>query len=114
MTAASRIRITADPGSFRDKIRPQHSRRQSAGFPRIYREDSGMRDKTNLNDAVVTGTAKIHGRRTVLVVMDNRFMMGSMGMAVGKKSPAPLNMPRKLPVIVISLHFGRVPGCRKA
>ena len=85
MTAASRIRITADPGSFQ-----------------------GMRDKTNLNDAVVTGTAKIHGRRTVLIVMDNRFMMGSMGMAVGEKVTRAFEYAtkKKLPVIVFSTSGG--------
>ena len=56
----------------------------------------------------MTGTAKIHGRRTVLAVMDNRFMMGSMGMAVGEKVTRAFEYAtkKKLPVIVFSTSGG--------
>lgn len=107
MTAASRIRITADPGSFREFGRSIRGG-NPLGFPGYAEKIQGMRDKTNLNDAVVTGTAKIHGRRTVLVVMDNRFMMGSMGMAVGEKVTRAFEYAtkKKLPVIVFSTSGG--------
>lgn len=107
MTAASRIRITADPGSFREFGRSIRGG-NPLGFPGYTEKIQGMRDKTNLNDAVVTGTAKIHGRRTVLVVMDNRFMMGSMGMAVGEKVTRAFEYAtkKKLPVIVFSTSGG--------
>ena len=107
MTAASRIRITADPGSFREFGRSIRGG-NPLGFPGYTEKIQGMRDKTNLNDAVVTGTAKIHGRRTVLVVVDNRFMMGSMGMAVGEKVTRAFEYAtkKKLPVIVFSTSGG--------
>nr|WP_293162083.1 acetyl-CoA carboxylase, carboxyltransferase subunit beta [Mogibacterium sp.] len=107
MTAASRIRITADPGTFREFGRSIRGG-NPLGFPGYTEKIQGMRDKTNLNDAVVTGTAKIHGRRTVLVVMDNRFMMGSMGMAVGEKVTRAFEYAtkKKLPVIVFSTSGG--------
>lgn len=107
MTAASRIRITADSGSFREFGRSIRGG-NPLGFPGYTEKIQGMRDKTNLNDAVVTGTAKIHGRRTVLVVMDNRFMMGSMGMAVGEKVTRAFEYAtkKKLPVIVFSTSGG--------
>ena len=107
MTAASRIRITADPGSFREFGRSIRGG-NPLGFPGYTEKIQGMRDKTNLNDAVVTGTAKLHGRRTVLVVMDNRFMMGSMGMAVGEKVTRAFEYAtkKKLPVIVFSTSGG--------
>lgn len=107
MTAASRIRITADSGSFREFGRSIRGG-NPLGFPGYTEKIQGMRDKTNLNDAVVTGTAKVHGRRTVLVVMDNRFMMGSMGMAVGEKVTRAFEYAtkKKLPVIVFSTSGG--------
>lgn len=107
MTAASRIRITADPGTFREFGRSIRGG-NPLGFPGYTEKIQGMREKTNLNDAVVTGTAKIHGRRTVLVVMDNRFMMGSMGMAVGEKVTRAFEYAtkKKLPVIVFSTSGG--------
>ena len=107
MTAASRIRITADPGSFREFGRSIRGG-NPLGFPGYTEKIQGMRDKTNLNDAVVTGTAQIHGRRTVLVVMDNRFMMGSMGMAGGEKVTRAFEYAtkKKLPVIVFSTSGG--------
>lgn len=107
MTAASRIRITADSGSFREFGRSIRGG-NPLGFPGYTEKIQGMRDKTNLNDAVVTGTAKIHGRRTVLIVMDNRFMMGSMGMAVGEKVTRAFEYAtkKKLPVIVFSTSGG--------
>lgn len=43
------------------------------------------REKTGLNDAVVIGTCKIEGYKVALGVMDNRFMMASMGTVVGEK-----------------------------
>jgi acetyl-CoA carboxylase carboxyl transferase subunit beta len=44
-----------------------------------------LRDKTLLNDAVITGEGKINGQDTVVAVMDSNFMMGSMGCVVGEK-----------------------------
>ena len=44
-----------------------------------------LRVQTGLNEAVVTGKAKINGNPAVLGVCDGRFMMASMGWAVGEK-----------------------------
>lgn len=46
---------------------------------------SGSKQKTGLNEAVITGTALISGRHVVLAVMDFAFMGGSMGAVVGEK-----------------------------
>lgn len=44
-----------------------------------------LQDKTGLSEAVVTGTGNINGERVAIGVMDSRFLMGSMGAAVGEK-----------------------------
>ena len=113
MTAALRIRITADSGSFREFGRSIRGG-NPLGFPGYTEKIQGMRDKTNLNDAVVTGTAKIHGRRTVLVVMDNRFMMAAWAWRWEKKSPAPLNMPRRKNCRSSCSPLRAALGCKKA
>lgn len=43
------------------------------------------RQKSGLNEAIVTGFAEIEGARTVLGVMDFSFRGGSMGSALGEK-----------------------------
>jgi acetyl-coA carboxylase, carboxyl transferase, beta subunit len=43
------------------------------------------RERTGLSDAIVIGTCKIDGHKVALGVMDNRFMMASMGTVVGEK-----------------------------
>ena len=42
-------------------------------------------NKTDLSEAVVTGTAKLDGVQFGVAVMDARFRMGSMGSVVGEK-----------------------------
>ena len=43
------------------------------------------RQKTDLNEAVVTGHGKINNFTVVVAVMDSTFRMGSMGSVVGEK-----------------------------
>ena len=44
-----------------------------------------LQEKTGLSEAVITGKAKIDGREVVIGVCDGRFLMASMGWAVGEK-----------------------------
>ena len=46
---------------------------------------AALREKTGMNDAVVTGTCRIGGMKTCIGVMDSHFMMASMGSVVGEK-----------------------------
>jgi acetyl-CoA carboxylase carboxyl transferase subunit beta len=62
----------ADPLKFSDKI-PYSERIIQT------------RSKTKLNEAIVTGTAKIGGVDVVISVLDFSFMGGSMGSVVGEK-----------------------------
>ena len=107
VTAMSRIRITVDPGSFREFGRSVEGG-NPLDFPGYTEKLQDLRVKTGLKDAVVTGTAKICGNRTVIAAMDNRFMMGSMGMAVGEKITRAFEYAtrKKLPIIVFSTSGG--------
>ena len=67
-----------------------------------------LRIKTELDEAVVTGKAIIDGREAVLAVMDGRFMMASMGKAVGEKITLAVERAtkEKLPVIIFCCSGG--------
>ncbi|WP_096436080.1 acetyl-CoA carboxylase, carboxyltransferase subunit beta [Alteribacter populi] len=54
-------------------------------FPSYLEKSQADRERTGLNEAVVTGKGKINGYPAVIGVMDARFRMGSMGSAVGEK-----------------------------
>lgn len=66
------------------------------------------REKTKLGEAVTCGKAKIYGEETVICVCDARFIMGSMGQAVGEKIARAFERAteEKLPVIVFCCSGG--------
>lgn len=67
-----------------------------------------QRGKTNLREAVVTGKGKINGIETVIGVCDGRFLMASMGWAVGEKITRAVERAteEKLPVILYACSGG--------
>ena len=67
-----------------------------------------LQEKTGLKEAVVTGKGKINGRETVIAVCDGRFLMASMGWAVGEKITRAVERAtdEKLPVIIFACSGG--------
>lgn len=67
-----------------------------------------LREKTGLEEAVVTGKAKIDGKEVVLAVCDGRFMMASMGKVVGEKITRAIERATsaKLPIIIFACSGG--------
>ena len=43
------------------------------------------KEKSKLNEAVITGVGSINSNKVATAIMDSNFMMGSMGSAVGEK-----------------------------
>lgn len=82
--ARRRIEMLADPGSFEewDAGLPVSNPLGLSGYPRKLSE---LREKTGLDEAVITGKISVGGHETVIGVMDGRFIMGSMGKNVGEK-----------------------------
>lgn len=64
--------------------------------------------KTGLNEAVVTGVAKIGGETLGLAVMDFTYLGGSMGSVVGEKITRLIEraLQDKLPVVIFSSSGG--------
>jgi len=55
------------------------------GFDKYEAKIDTLREKTKLNDAVITGKIRIKGKPTMIAVMDFKFFAGSMGSVVGEK-----------------------------
>ncbi len=84
MTAFERIDSLFDENSFKEYDSSITSA-NPLGFPEYEEKLEKDRQKTGLNEAVVTGEGTIAGYRTAVAVMDSSFRMGSMGSAVGEK-----------------------------
>ncbi len=78
------------------------------GFPGYKVKLGELKAKTGLDDACVCAKGKIGGHRAVAVVFDTRFLMGSMGTAVGEKvtRAAEYAAEAKLPLIVFASSGG--------
>ena len=84
LSAHSRIEAISDEGSFKEFDNGMTSA-NPLNYPSYEEKVEKDQAKTGLNEAVVTGTAKINGIEFGVGVMDSRFRMGSMGSVVGEK-----------------------------
>lgn len=82
--ALERIALTVDKDSFVE-IDGELKSTNIIGFPDYEDKLSKASKSSNLNEAVVCGTASIEGNKCCIFVMDSNFMMGSMGTVVGEK-----------------------------
>lgn len=107
MDAWRRIEIIADPGSFEVWEEAVLSG-NPMGYPGYEEKLQNVREKTGLDEAVVIGRAEIEGRKVVLGVCDGRFLMASMGEAVGEKIAGAVERATKegLPVILFACSGG--------
>ncbi|OGI23593.1 MAG: acetyl-CoA carboxylase subunit beta [Candidatus Melainabacteria bacterium RIFOXYA12_FULL_32_12] len=74
-----------------------------------YKErQKGAKEKTGLNEAVVTGIGSIDGWEVAVAIMDFAYMGGSMGSVVGEKVTRliELGIERKVPIIAMTSSGG--------
>ena len=107
MYASTRIAMMADEGTFEEwdtDIRETNP----LGTPGYEDKLAKLRDKTGLDEAVVTGKCLIDGSQAAIAVMDCRFMMASMGEVVGEKITRMVEKAteQKLPVIIFTASGG--------
>lgn len=107
ISAKYRLKTVLDPKSFKE-ICGSLKGGNPLDFPEYEEKLAQQRKKTNLREAVMVGTGRIKGTKTVICVMDNRFMMGSMGMAVGEKITRACEYATKnrLPLIIFCASGG--------
>ena len=105
--ARRRIEMVTDEGSFEE-----WDSDLQGGNPLEYKgyeeKLEKLQEKTGLSEAVITGKAKIDGRETAIGVCDGRFLMASMGEAVGEKIAMAVERAteERLPVILFACSGG--------
>ena len=79
-----RLSMIIDSGSFEEWDHDLESD-DPIDFPGYKEKLQRIREATNLDEAVITGTGLIHGKQVAIGVMASNFLMGSMGSVVGEK-----------------------------
>lgn len=107
MNSKERIDSFVDLGSFEELNNGMISG-NPLDFPDYEDKLEKDRLKTNLNEAVVTGTGSIDGLNVVVAIMDASFRMGSMGSVVGEKITLAIEKADelKVPFIIFTASGG--------
>lgn len=105
--AYRRLQMIADEDTFEEWDK-ELTGQNPMGYKGYEEKIQSLKEKTGLNEAVVTGKAKINGQDVVLGICDGRFMMASMGWAVGEKIARAVERAteEKLPVILFACSGG--------
>ncbi len=105
--AYRRVEMILDEGSFEewDADMPLVD---PLDFPEYPDKVEAARERTKLNEAVVTGRGKIYGYDTAFAVCDNRYLMSSMGHNMGEKIARAVERAteERLPLIIYASSGG--------
>lgn len=110
LTAPQRIEMLADAGTFAE-FDADLAPCDPLGFvaAKSYGDSvAGARAKSGLNEAVITGDARIEGVAVVLAAMDFRFIGASMGSVVGEKISRAFERAtaRRVPIVIVTASGG--------
>ncbi|WP_085991708.1 acetyl-CoA carboxylase, carboxyltransferase subunit beta [Oceanobacillus senegalensis] len=107
LSAWERIDSLVDEGTFEEWDQDITSS-NPLDFPGYEEKIAKDRDKTGLNEAIVTGKGLINEQATAIAVMDSFFRMGSMGSAVGEKIARAVENAREqgLPILIFTASGG--------
>ena len=84
MGARERFALIADPNTF-EETEAKLISTNPLGFDNYEEKNAALREKTGLNDAVITGSLDLGGHKVMAAVMDFKYFAGSMGSVVGEK-----------------------------
>jgi acetyl-CoA carboxylase carboxyl transferase subunit beta len=110
LSAVERVRMLFDAGAYEE-----HDAGLTSTDPLHFTDTKpyGSRLKagraaTGMNDAIISATGLIEGRRAVVCAMEYGFIGGSMGVVVGEKITRAIEraIEERLPVIVVSCSGG--------
>ena len=109
--AATRIKYLTDEDSFQQTLGdlttndPLDFKFRGTTYKQRLKADE---KKSGAKEAMLIGKAFIKGRGVILAVMEPNFLMGSMGLVVGEKLCAAIDMAmdEKLPLVVVSCSGG--------
>lgn len=107
LCAYDRIEAHFDAKSFIEIYAKAKSNHLNS-FPDYLNKLTKYQKQSDLNEAVVVGTARIANQKVAVAIMDSRFMMGSMGQVVGEKITRIIELAdrRKYPLIIFTASGG--------
>lgn len=107
VNARQRIAMLVDAGTFQEMNETLTSK-DPLKFPTYKEKVREVQAKTDLTEAVITGTGNLGGMTVAIGVMDTRFFMGSMGTVVGEKITNLIEHAtlKKLPLIMCCASGG--------
>lgn len=107
LDAFARIQLTIDENTFIENNQDVNTK-NVLSFPEYEKKIEKLQSSTGLSEGVVTGTGNINGIKVAIGVMDSRFLMGSMGAAVGEKITRLVELATsdKLPLIIFTASGG--------
>ncbi len=85
--AKERIKLVIDAGTFEERYK-NITGKDPLNFVDTQAYSKGklqLKEKSDLDEAVITGVGNIDGQKVAVAVMDFDYMGGSMGSVVGKK-----------------------------
>ncbi len=104
--AQKRLELTVDSGAFEEMFSEiKSSDPLNFKGPKTYKDKlKEAQDATGLDEAVVCGVGKIDNKKVCIAVTDSRFIMGSMGSALGERITRLIEHAdnEKLPLIIVS------------
>ena len=105
--AKRRVRLTVDKDSFKE-LGSGIVSKDPLDFPGYEEKLQAAAERTKIQEAVLTGVGRIDGIYAAIGVLDSRFLMGSMGVAVGDKIARLIEYAdrRDLPLIIFSASGG--------
>ena len=107
LSAKGRLGLIVDKNSFEEMDQELQSA-NPLDFEGYEEKLQKYKEKTEQNEAVLTGKAKIEGQEVIIAIMDSGFMMGSMGEVVGEKVTRAIEQATfaKLPLIIFTASGG--------
>jgi acetyl-CoA carboxylase carboxyl transferase subunit beta len=110
LSADRRIELLCDDGTFKEMWQDLETvdMLNFDGEISYLEKLAKNREKTNLREAVVSGSAKLEGIDISISVMDFRFLGASMGSVVGEKitRTIELGLKNRMPVILVCASGG--------
>ncbi len=107
ISAHQRLNLIIDDGTF-EAWDTDIAFRNPIDFPDYEEKVQTIKDKLDMDEAVITGRGQINGQDVIIGVMDSRFIMGSMSSVVGEKITRAFEkaIELELPVVMFTASGG--------
>ena len=107
ISSDERVKQIFDEGSFVPMFEEIEAT-NPLDFPRYEEKLNKVKEKSNLSEGVLCGTGKIDSKKVAAAIMDSKFLMGSMGCAVGERITRTIEYAteNKLPLIIFTASGG--------